>query len=267
MAVGRGHGNGHAGLPDAEPSRPVLDGHGVHRPPGPDLLPDLAQLRLGHLRVGLVLQVGHLASAGRFAHDAQEPRHGPRGAGAHLARQGIQGERAIRHPVQVPFARRRRAGRPAAHRGNQPHLVPVRQTMVRRAVFAIHRQHEGGRQRLQAGVGLAHALNELAQGAPVRRLQDQLRRPHDLPHRCEQAERDLHGASPQRRMLSNPVLNGGSKGSRCKAAWAARSEAYVVCTPQVGPFQQPTAPLVISGPGMGYWRSTSPCLRKPRASR
>jgi len=59
--VGRGDGDDDAHLANLKAPDAVDDGYLLNRPAGVDLVADLSQDRLGHLRIGLVFQAAHLA--------------------------------------------------------------------------------------------------------------------------------------------------------------------------------------------------------------
>ena len=95
VAVRRRHADGNRRLAHRKSAGAVANGH-VRQPPAlADLGGDLLHLPHGHLGVGLVLQVAHLAVARRAAHRAEEGHHPAALGRAHGVGHRLGGERLV----------------------------------------------------------------------------------------------------------------------------------------------------------------------------
>ena len=82
-------------------------GHTAHAAPArADRVADLAHLRLGHGRVGFVLEVLHRAPVGLVADDPGEDDHAAGTGIVDAGRDGIRRQRAIDDGVDVLFVHR-----------------------------------------------------------------------------------------------------------------------------------------------------------------
>ena len=120
-------------------ARPVLDRDRAEAVARRLLRGDRAELGLGHLHVGLVVELGHLARDALEQHD---------GTGARVAhRGGACGEvERVRRDADAPHG----AVAPA-HRRHERHLVARRDARLRVGVLAVDRRHARARSQLHRG--------------------------------------------------------------------------------------------------------------------
>jgi len=135
VSMWRAGGDDDRDLADGEVTDPVMHDEAQRRVLRLKSLRDLAHLRLRHLGVRLVLEVGHAFAAAPVA-DRTEEQHDAAEAGvAH------RGERVVDRKWRRRHQDGRDRHRAAGYRRDQRHLVTVGEGLIRRYVLAVTRDH------------------------------------------------------------------------------------------------------------------------------
>src|SRR6266850_8383248 len=210
--VRRGDGDHDARLADLEPADPVDEGDLADaRPALAHGGGNLAHLRDGHGRVGLVLEILDAAASrlvpdhAREEHDASRPRV------AHRRGQALLGERADRDldPIAV---------RAAAHGGEETDLIAGAQRVAGLHVVGAKREQRERAVRLEDREAARHRLPGCLDRAALGDLQLDVIAPGRLAIAGEEPNRDLH-TTKSYRPIKRVHMQGGD---------GATTEAYMV---------------------------------------